>query len=366
MLSRPLTQELWNPPDYVLAVQHAIRTVESAGHTSFLEICRRSQGAFPTLVARFANAPIADSHSYYDPRTPYPSPARGEWYFTRSTSQMLASHLGVSPLLVGTPSVAELLVNATLIDSSPWVRERFVLHGSILLINQPVEETDDVPSSDSAIIDPPWYGGAIEDWLTRASHAVKPGGTILVPLMGELTRPEGRADRAAVRTAMERIGTFEIVERAVEYSTPRFEECAMAAAGITLGGPWRIADLAIVKNDRPSPRSEIDRRPGEWTDHRMGDDIISVRSSDEMDTTLPNPGGEIKGLVTLDSVSRRHPLLQEANLWSSRNRIARVDDVNAARRALALNPRHARTDTKSLDLDYGIRLRAALLGEVEC
>lgn len=98
----------------------------------------------------------------------------------------------------------------------------------------------------------------------------------------------------------------------------------------------------------------------------MGDDIISVRSSDEMDTTLPNPGGEIKGLVTLDSVSRRHPLLQEANLWSSRNRIARVDDVNAARRALALNPRHARTDTKSLDLDYGIRLRAALLGEVEC
>src|SRR5271166_1765596 len=108
MLPRPLTQELWNPIDYMQAVQHLVESLEADGHASFTETCRRSRGAFPTLIAQFSKAPAVDTDSHYDPRKPYPSPARGEWYFTQETAEMLARRLGTSPLLIGTPSIAEI------------------------------------------------------------------------------------------------------------------------------------------------------------------------------------------------------------------------------------------------------------------
>jgi hypothetical protein len=372
VISRLLTQELWNPADYLEAVRQVVKSLESDGHNSLLEVCRRSRGAFPTLVAQFSKVQNADAYGYHDSRRPYPSPARGEWYFTRETAEILASRLGNSPLLIGTPSLAEITVNATLIDSSPWIGERFGLSTTNHVINRPVEQLELLPTSDTAIIDPPWYGGATEDWLTRASSVVKPGGSILVPLMGELTRPTAAADRAAVIAAMRNIGTVTVLQGVVEYATPLFEECAMAAAGIRLGGPWRIADLAIVINEIPAKRPERTRTASvsEWTDYRVGDDIISLRCregrDDRSDISLAYYRSRIGEVLTLDSVSRRHPLLTAVNLWSSRSRVACVDDVRAVQRALTLLDSPNSIDIETPDSTLAIRLRRALMEEVEC
>ncbi len=77
----------------------------------------------------------------------------------------------------------------------------------------------------------------------------------------------------------------------------------------------------------------------EWRDYRIGDDIISIRKLpfDSGRSRLAGGTDGLSNVRTLDSVSRRHPpLLFEANLWSSRNRIATVDDLASAHRALAL------------------------------
>ena len=369
MLPRTLTHELWNPIDYVLAVQHVVESLEADGHASFLETCRRSRGAFPTLVAQFSKAPVVDSRSHYDSRKPYPSPARGEWYFTRDTAQMLARRLGTSPLLIGTPSIAEIAVNATLIDPSPWIFERFALNRSTRVVNRPVEELAILPTCEAAIIDPPWYGAVIEDWLARASHAVTQGGSILVPLMGELTRPNAAADRAAVTAAMESIGSVTVLQGIIEYATPLFEERALATAGIRLGRPWRIADLAIVRNEVSAKEPPCRYDAPEWTDYRVGDDIISVRSPVDIhrsETILAYPSSRIDDLLTLDSVSRRHPLVPHANLWSSKNRIGRVEDLRAVRRALALLANRPNICIEMPDSTLAARLREAFIEEAVC
>lgn len=160
----------------------------------------------------------------------------------------------------------------------------------------------------------------------------------MVPLLGELTRPSARADRTRLRKLMESIGQVEIFEQAIVYSTPLFESNAMRQAGVALDGPWRIADMAVIENARPMSQPQSFALVEEWRDYRIGDDIISIRKLpfDSGRSRLAGTDG-LSNVRTLDSVSRRHPpLLFEANLWSSRNRIATVDDLASAHRALAL------------------------------
>ena len=356
-------RDLWNPADYLLQVREVVRRVEPSCDGSLLEMCRRSLGTFPTLVAHFATGPIQDGGNHHDERLPYPSPARGEWYFTDDSTARVMDHLGVAPLMIGTPSVAELAENGTLIDSSPWVYKRFDITPSTMVVNEAVETLPQLPQSDSAVIDPPWYGHVMEDWLRRASSAVRVGGQIVVPLLGELTRPSAKAERARLRKLMKSIGPVRIFEQAIMYSTPLFELSAMQQAGVGLDGPWRIADMAVIENARPGLQPKIAKPVEEWRDYLIGDDVISARN-------LPFDGGRspfsrgngLFNVQTLDSVSRRHPLLIEANLWSSRNRIGTAGNLASAHQALeVLSASQTAPDRSSL----ACLLRDELLGEVE-
>jgi hypothetical protein len=326
--------DLWNPTDFLDRVRARVEQVEGEGARDFLEVCRRSDGAFPTLISKFSSAKASASGDFFDRRRPYPSPARGEWYFTTDCAEAISRHLGERPLLLGAPSLAEMRRNATLVDSSPWIADRFEIPETVEVIARPLEDVLDLPQSDSAVIDPPWYGDAIKYWMMRASASVEPGGPILVPLLGSLTRPSAADERVELLREMDRIGAVTVLEGAMEYTTPYFERCALSKGGINLQGPWRLADLAIVRNEHPVEKfTPAASAPG-WTDFRVGDHIISARVPEQKQKGA-KASGRIEIFATMDSVSRRHPLLHRANLWSSTNRVAFVEDLAEVRSALA-------------------------------
>lgn len=319
-------RDRWNPPDFLACVRsHVAAVVDEHPGETFAMTCRRARGAFPSLVAdalglEFTSARAPDRAS--GQRHPHPSPAHGEWYFSESGLDSVVSILGRLPLLLGAPSVAERLSGSSfLVDSSPWTTQRFRL-GSASFVNLPVEQVELPDGFDSALIDPPWYGSTMRDWLARASSSVRRGGILALPLLGELTRPGADDDRLELLTFAREIGPIEIQSNAIEYSTPRFEECALAAAGVELHEPWRVADLVIIVNERPAQRRPLKQAPSDWTDFRVGDHLVSARPP----TGRRRTGRAISEIVTLDSVSRRNPLMDEIDLWSSENRVATIAD----------------------------------------
>lgn len=331
--AQQLARELWNPPTYLQQVQRRVRRLQARGVTQFIDVCRAAEGAFPSLLSNYVATGPTTTRSYRDNRRPFPSPARGEWYFTDDSAEQIAQRLGPNPLLLGTPSVAQFCTEYHLVDSSPWIYRRFNRIHPSRHTRLPLEDIDVLPLADSAVLDPPWYGNSLQYWLSRASEAVTCGGLIMLPLLGRLTRPSAAEDREQTLQYMRTIGEVEVVPAALEYATPLFEERALAAAGVSLARPWRVADLAIVRNDAPARRGAAlgDTQP-EWVDYSIGDEILGVRPvSHTCDPSTAGWAGQFRvtHVSTPDSVSRRHPAISQADIWSSRNRIARVDNLAA-------------------------------------
>lgn len=334
-----LEDELWNPPAYVEAVRRRLASVMEGGELEPIEIYRRMQGAFPTLVRRLGDldsAPTTGSSADGRELAVQESPSQGEWYFTEETSRGLASQLGPAPLLLGTPSVAEVAERGTLVDDSAWVSVKFKL-SMVRVENYPIEDVKLTDGYDSAVLDPPWYSRALVEWLQFASHLTVAGGTIMVPLMGELTRPSAREDRKAILTLASAIGPNEIRADALQYSLPHFETAALRAGGLEIAAPWRRADLLVLQNTRPAAAPRLTPTRTEWIDYRVGRKVVSFR---------PGPSREREGFAfgpivgttgwTLPSVSHRHPSMRAAGLWSSENRVAQVYSPGRVRQALEL------------------------------
>lgn len=328
----PSTRELWNPPHYRRQVQTKVRRLQADGVEEFIDLCRLAEGAFPTLLLNYVKTKPASTASYRDDRRPFPSPVRGEWYFTDDSARQIAHRLGSHPLLLGTPSVAQFSKGYKLVDSSPWTYRRFDRIQPSRHMAASLEDIDALPHADSAVLDPPWYGNSMQYWLSRASEVVSVGGPIMLPLLGGLTRPSAAEEREQTLGYMKAIGEVEIVPAAVEYATPLFEERALHAAGLSLPRPWRVADLAIVRNESPTQRLSVDNgdQP-RWVEYRIGDELLGVRPAQRVDEKTSQASSQfcITHITTPDSVSRRHPAIAQADIWSSSNRIARVDNLLA-------------------------------------
>lgn len=323
---------------------------------TFDRLVRMSQGLYPADVLRAARSAHVDiamtkPDDCATDTKPHPSPATSEWFFTDETASTLAEHLPGRALCLGTPSVASIKARAgdpvTLIDVSPWARERFGLsepHADVRLGTR-VESVELDAQYDSAILDPPWYFPALTNWLRLASSAVKTGGTILIPLLGALTRPSAEADRALITATASKIGKWTVRPNCVAYETPRFERLALERSGVVLTSPWRYSDLLIISNANRANAPE--RTPSlneEWIDFRIGNSIIAVRggqhgstNTDAGDLTLSGFGPEES--FQLDTVSRRDQRVKRANVWTSENTAAVCSDAAALKQLLSRDPR---------------------------
>jgi hypothetical protein len=305
---------------------------------------RAARGAYPAEL--FDGRPVGASATAYGGQAYSPELhiLDAEWYFTPSTSKVLADLLRPGPAcLLGTPTVANELrkESCLLVDSSPFVRQRFGGISADKVLTTRIDAGTRVGRFASVLLDPPWYQPELRDWLQVAFRALETGGRLLMPLIGEGTRPSAAADRASILDLLAAAGQVEIVTDAVEYDIPLFEARALAAAGITLAAPWRRADLASVEVVRVPEFPELGDLPDEsdgtaWSTYVIGSQVVKLRVTESTAEPQQPPLADVPGVqeFVLDSVSRRDPRRPAIELWTSRNKVARVLDRAAVASAL--------------------------------
>jgi hypothetical protein len=300
----------------------------------FYSLVRASRGRSPAEVARDISAqlpirladPLGRHTRLY---TPDHSIMRAEWYFTEETADTVAGLASGNCLLIGTPTVASRLPGCTLVESSPWARERVDLARTILMTID-FEDYWTEERFDFVAFDPPWYFPALTNWINNAAYFSRPGAKVLFPFFGEGTRPSATIERNLITRECDKFGSLQILPEAVEYETPRFEVEALRAAGVIAESPWRRSDLAILDIQRIPDHLVSIRQPNLWVEIRIGERLVAVRKSLQVsDDIEPNSKTillDVPGVSqrVMDTVSRRDPRWEYINVWFSNNRVART------------------------------------------
>lgn len=170
----------WENAEYLERVRARLNGELATGPQDLAQACDAAQGAFPDIVAYALGAlliePSSEPQSEGGLVSPHESPGRGEWFFTEPSSRLLAHWARGRVLLLGAPSVAQHVDSGLLIDSSPYVAQRFQL-GRVEHRPSRVEDVNLSEQFDSVVIDPPWYSKGVVDWIARASRWVRPQGS---------------------------------------------------------------------------------------------------------------------------------------------------------------------------------------------
>jgi Probable N6-adenine methyltransferase len=343
--------------DYLARLSHELLGALSGQRPKTLtQLLRAGQGATPDVVLNLLagvfeadQLPTAVLESVGYPEVPELHPLLFEWYFDAPSVRFIAEVVmgaGHNILCLGTPSVANYLAGAqgrprvTLVDADPGVPHRFP---ELQRADVHVGELDSfVGSTDYSVVvaDPPWYLADTLRWLRTAHQRVRQGGTIILPLFPDLTRPEASAERATIFAAAERIGRAELWARKVVYRTPGFEQQAFRALGLPETGDWRTADLLVVRQVHGHAKLGVPNRTHRglegWRRFEIGAQVVMLReletSPHDASVFLPIAGCPRN---TLTSVSERDPRRALVGLWTSRNRVAAVGNVREAARLLS-------------------------------
>ncbi len=314
-----------------------------------------TDGAFPAIVAERLrlNAlrwTVNPSECALDDDTrPELHPLDFEWLFDEDSARLLADMgTGRTAAFIGLPSVAGLADHGyLLIERNPLVTARspsLLNHGEVLTADIQSVDLAGIQPRQFVAFDPPWYPGETLLWLERAAELVEPRGHIGFVLFPELIRAAARMEREEILSFASMLGSVEIVKNAMRYLTPRFEQEALRAAGVPPLRRWRKADLVII---HVHPRSAVPKQlplaaqplaRERWLTYRINGQVVKLRDMRTRDTRLREhpPLSTVQTSLgwVLPSVSLRHHGREEVDLWTSRNRVARVGDFQSADRTL--------------------------------
>jgi hypothetical protein len=272
------------------------------------------------------------------PRTrgvPELHPADFEWYFTREIAEELASNLtlnGRHHALLGVPTVAVTAarrgLRPVLIDRNLLVRRRFSeindrrVHFLPADLNRPLRVSPG-RRFDTVFFDGPWYWENTMYWLWQSVNLLRRKGVIQFSLFPARTRPTAPLERETILAYAERIGKTSVYTDALVYETPVFEVEALTSSP---SAPLRHGDLVRIEvngRPRPPPPPTPAVEPA-WTTFVFGTQVVKVRRrcfgpTGALLSPIPGCDG-----FRLQSVSRRDPLRTHVDVWTSRNRVARV------------------------------------------
>jgi hypothetical protein len=279
---------------------------------------------------------------------PSPHPLDFDWRFSATTANKIVALIaGQEPILaLGAPSIARILegegTEVTLVDRQP-------LQGVERHIAEDVVAFRPSRIFQAAIVDPPWYPDVIRDWLAVAAHAVQLGGTILVSVWPENTRPTARNELAALRAELARWASLDLLSNTLDYEVPGFELIAgdsrrsnSLSQSPRIGQLWKLTVRALPA--LPQPRAQNDR----WKRFIINDYQLAIRTLPAVEgpikmTSHPNADGWLWPFV-----SARAPGRDAIAMWSSGNEVALLTSpdavVDVVRRALTATEPNAFTN----------------------
>ena len=325
------------PPIVLVALQH-LGVHGRISHSLFVQCSASAQNASaPCPVHPFASA------------LPVPHPLDYAWRFSHRGSHNLMQMIErfVRPtdsvVMLGTPGLVEHMLThhapyeITVLDTDPLVIERLkVLTSSIaasaMTVNVCQEELPEVRSRVVAA-DPPWYPEHRRAFAWAASAMCEVGGNVLLCFPPSGTRPGVTEEWNDLFRWAGEVG-LSLVEKhlgVVPYVSPYFERNALAQCKVrSILSEWRCADVAHFRKiaTMAVPRPSLPAPQHRWHEEVVGKVRFRLRIDDARSTGDVRLGPIIEGDV-LPSVSRRHPLRQEASVWTCGNRIFKCGDTAA-------------------------------------
>lgn len=178
------------------------------------------------------------------------------------------------------------------------------------------------------VMDPPWYTPHFFQFMWLAAESISTGGLIAISLPPINTRPNIIDERIEWFTFCKEIGLcIESLEpQTLQYAMPFFEFNALRAGGIENVMPfWRKGDLAIFrkvgKTGYARPKAEVIEnkwREKEYNSVRLRVKVPNGKTEESIQDI------EINSIIKMDilpTVSSRDPRREQANIWTSGNRI---------------------------------------------
>lgn len=279
-----------------------------------------------------------------------PHPVDATWWFADSTLNELSCRLlkitsaSDNILLLGAPTLFHFMLpdvanrQIVLVDrhpsklSEPWCLKSRSLD---LLATQPKFSRP----ANVILADPPWYTLEAQAFLLMARRNATENTVILlsVPPLG--TRPGIQGEWNQLVSWAQGIGLrlADYQQGALTYLSPPFEQNALHACGVPRSPlDWRRGDLAIFTCDEvgflPPPRA-FTAESGAWQEIIIGNVSIRIRAAPPTDGDDAILKTLIPGNV-LHSVSRRDPLLNFVNVWTSGNRVFKSSQLSKLVRVL--------------------------------
>lgn len=345
-----ITQRITSSNSYVAdiayeeALDKRLRTLASGPDATLESVICGARGAFPTLVIErlrdlglyqnLSNEPEMGRTVEASFTGPDLHPLDFEWYFTTKCAGDLARTLSNDSgyvLCLGSPTVAVAVARlgqkALLVDRNPLIRNRlargltslqFIL--SDLLNPLPLKRC-----FPAVFFDAPWYPEFTMRWLWQAMQVVRQGGIVAFALFPPCLRPEAAHERSQILKQVSSFGQVKIQKEALSYETPLFEREALARCGVRITTSWRRADLVLIRvNEIPQEYPPICYNHEErWDSFILGHQVVKLRRHTHGEGFILAPLEDCSDYV-FPSVSRRDPRRNQIDLWTSRNRVARV------------------------------------------
>ncbi|MCW3094145.1 MAG: hypothetical protein JWP81_5214, partial [Ferruginibacter sp.] len=242
------------------------------------------------------------------------------------------------PTLFATACLNDIPHNVTLIEKNKPVvkglmklnvsKERFqILESDIFTVNPKI-----IGKYHTVVMDPPWYSPHFYQFIWLAAQCVEIGGVVGISLPPINTRPDIAQERIEWFSFCQKQGLCleNLYAQKLHYAMPFFEFNAFRAAGIKDILPfWRKGDLALFRkvhldnNERP----KIDEKRLEWVEREI--DTVRIRVKVEKDEEQINEL-KISHLINgdiLPTISSRDKRRESANVWTSGNRIFKVNNT---------------------------------------
>jgi hypothetical protein len=252
-----------------------------------------------------------------------------DWRFSRGSGVQFADYAKPSGniLLVGCPSLASMLgelgCSGQLIERNPnYVSgsENFSVVYADLRFNFPTLRESG--RFNLSIVDPPWYPHELLHWTNFGLSQVEVGGSILFTLWPESVRPSARSEHRQVLTAMSKVGQLEHLGN-VSYQLPLFERETLDAVDQSPSQREGLLFRLTRENSQLLDVPSFQRSSSEWHRFTLSREQVAVRVSPSDCQTASDDLFEIEPF-TLKSTSRRAPILPSINIWTSKNRAARL------------------------------------------